>query len=70
MDLKIWSHKSDRVFKFQKKAVRLINNSRNNAHTAPLFKYNKILKLRDMCALQETTGHGCTAGFQFLLQIA
>lgn len=51
--LQIWGHKSDRVFKFQKKAVRLINNSRYNAHTAPLFKYNKILKLRDMCALQD-----------------
>ena len=41
--------------KLQKKAVRIISNSKYNAHTDPLFKILNILKVQvtDLCALQE-----------------
>ena len=39
----------------QKKAIRIINNAKYNAHTAPLFKYSRILplvKIAEMSKLQ------------------
>ena len=36
----------------QKKAVRLIRGAEYNAHTAPLFALNKMLKLEDIYELQ------------------
>ena len=51
--LLIWNKKSEILVKLQKKALRLINNVKYNAHTAPLFKENTILKLEDMCALHD-----------------
>ena len=37
----------DRIFKIQKNALRIITKSGFNAHTNPLFKELKILKLGD-----------------------
>ena len=49
----LWGHVSDRVFKIQKKMVRIISNSRYNAHTEPLFKRLKLLKVIHLCSLHE-----------------
>jgi len=37
----------------QKKAVRIIAGEKYNAHTEPIFKKFKILKVSDLCTLQE-----------------
>jgi hypothetical protein len=34
----LWGHAGDKIFKLQKKAVRLILNRKYNAHSEPLFK--------------------------------
>ena len=41
-----------RLNKLQKKSIRIICNAKYNAHTDPLFKELKILKLNDMFQLQ------------------
>ena len=51
--LLVWGHKSGRIFKVQKKAVRSLTLSRYNAHTDPLFKSLKILIVQDMYNQQE-----------------
>ena len=38
----------DRLFKIQKATVRIITNSKYNAHTDPIFRNNKLLKLNDI----------------------
>ena len=43
-----WGMASERLFKFQKKAVRAITNSKYNAHTDPIFKALNLLKLFDL----------------------
>lgn len=43
-----WGLRPNRLFKLQKKAVRIITGSRNKAHTDPLFKKLNILKLDDI----------------------
>ena len=43
-----WGYKSNKILKLQKKAVRVISNSKFNAHTQPLFKSLKILTINDM----------------------
>ena len=48
-----WGTQSDKLVKLQKRAIRTISNSKYNAHTDPLFKCYKILKVTDLCALQE-----------------
>ena len=53
--LLIWGWKSDRLFKLQKRAVRIVTGSKYNAHTSGLFKDLNILKLKDLCALQDYT---------------
>ena len=40
-----WGFKSNRVFALQKKAVRILTCSKYNAHTEPLFKTLKLLKI-------------------------
>ena len=51
--LLLWGCDLDRLFNLQRKALRLINTSKFNAHTEPLFlKYN-LLKLPDLCTLHE-----------------
>ena len=51
--LLLWGTKTDKLFKLQKKAIRLISLSKYNAHTEPIFKKLKILKLSHLCTLHE-----------------
>ena len=46
-----WGNNTNRLFKLQKKAIRLISNSKYNAHTGPLFKTLKCLKIDDIYVL-------------------
>jgi len=50
--IQVWSTcpagQIDQIYKLQKKAVRLISNSKYNAHTQPLFKKLQILPLPDL----------------------
>ncbi len=46
-----WGHKHIALEKLQKKAVRVIACSKYNAHTNPIFKSLKILKLSDLYVL-------------------
>ncbi len=48
-----WGFASDRILKLQKKAVRMISRSKYNAHTDPLFKELKQLKVMDIYKLNE-----------------
>jgi hypothetical protein len=47
-----WGFCSSRIIKLQKKAIRIINRSKYNAHTEPLFKRSKILKFDDLFKLK------------------
>ena len=47
----IWGFESNRLEKLQKKSMRIISCSKYNAHTEPLFKSNRILKMKDMFSL-------------------
>ena len=48
-----WGHNCKRLIKLQKKAIRIISISKYNAHTDPLFKQSRILKLPHILQLQE-----------------
>ena len=48
-----WGYKCDRVIKLQKKALRIIKVSKYNAHTDPLFKKLKLLKVADILKIKE-----------------
>ena len=48
-----WGHNCKRLIKLQKKALRAISISKYNAHTDPLFKKYRILKLHHLLQLQE-----------------
>jgi hypothetical protein len=48
-----WKVKINQIVKLQKKAVRIITGMKYNAHTDPLFKKMKLLKVQDICTLQE-----------------
>ena len=43
-----WGHKSERIMKLQKRAMRLITRSKYNSHTEPLYKELKCLKASDI----------------------
>ena len=43
-----WGFKSDRIFKLQKRAARIITCSKYNAHTEPLLKTLNLLKIEDI----------------------
>ena len=43
-----WGLKPNRLFKLQKKAIRIICKTKYNSHSDPLFKKLKILKLSDI----------------------
>ena len=43
-----WGSQSHLLSKIQKKCIRITTNSRYNAHTEPLFKKHKLLKLDDI----------------------
>ncbi len=46
----VWGNSSavSNLFTLQKRAIRIINHKKYRAHTEPLFKINKILKLTDL----------------------
>ena len=43
----VWGYNTDRLFKLQKRAVRVISKSKFNAHTNLLFQNLEILKIGD-----------------------
>lgn len=47
----IWGVKSKNLYKIQKKAIRILTNSKFNQHTSRLFKQQKILKINDLFTL-------------------
>ena len=47
----MWGFAHEKLFKIQKNAVRIITNSKFNAHTSPIFKNLKILKIEDIFKL-------------------
>ena len=46
--LMAWGFNCNRLYTLQKKAIRIISQSKYNAHTSPLFKKLKLLKLQDL----------------------
>jgi hypothetical protein len=48
-----WGYQCERVIKLQKKSIRILSLSKYNAHTEPLFKELKLLKVNDILRLQE-----------------
>ena len=48
-----WGYKCDRITKIQKRAIRLINLSKYNAYTEPIFKQFKLLKVNHILQMQE-----------------
>ena len=49
----VWVFSCNRIFKLQKKAIRITYLTKYNAHTEPLFKKLKILNVTDMLKLHE-----------------
>ena len=47
-----WGFEWDRISKLQKRALRIMTNSRYNAHTEPLFKQLYLLKVKDIFDVQ------------------
>ena len=43
-----WGFQHNRVFKLQKRAMRIVSLSEYNAHTEPIFKRLNILKVKDL----------------------
>ncbi len=48
-----WGFQCARLTKLQKKIIRIQSRSKYNAHTEPIFKELKLLKLEDILKLQE-----------------
>ena len=48
-----WGTNYKRLFTLQKKALRIIELSKYNAHTEPIFKKHKLLKLEDIHTLHQ-----------------
>ncbi len=48
-----WGHDCKRIFKLQKKSVRIISVRKYNAHTEPIFKDLNFLKIGDIYTLNE-----------------
>ena len=44
----LWGFEANNIFNLQKKAIRIITKSHYLAHTEPLFKREKILKIQDI----------------------
>ena len=49
----VWGQNYKRIFKLQKRVMRIITCSKYNAHSEPFFKELKLLKLEDIHKLQE-----------------
>ena len=47
-----WGYSCKRIFLLQKKAVRIVNLSSYRAHTEPIFKTLKLLKVEDILKIQ------------------
>ena len=47
-----WGFEWNRIFKLQKRALRIMTNSKYNAHTEPLFKELEMLKVSDIFDVQ------------------
>ena len=47
-----WGFEWYRISKLQKRALRIMTNSRYNAHTEPLFQQLHLLKVRDIFEIQ------------------
>ena len=47
-----WGFEWDRISKLQKRALRIMTNSKYNAHTDPLFKQLHLLKVKDIFDVQ------------------
>ena len=59
----VWGFNVPRLFKLQKKAVRVLSSSKYNAHTDPLFKQYGILKIKDILHLKcLKLSHRCENG--------
>ena len=52
-----WGYASSQLLTLQKKAIRVMTNSKLNTHTSPLFKTNKILYINDMFKLKNLKMH-------------
>ena len=50
-----WGHQAKRLNLIKKRAVRILTASKYNSHTEPLFKQSNILKVSDICTLNEIT---------------
>ncbi len=48
-----WGYQCDRLAKLQKLLVRIVSTSKYNAHTEPIFKTLKSLKVKNILKLQE-----------------
>lgn len=48
----IWGKECGKLLKLQKRAVRIITSSKYNAHSSPLFRKLELLKVHDLCELQ------------------
>ncbi len=46
-----WDYKCERITKLQKRIVRILNISKYNAHTEPIFKTLRLLKVNDILKL-------------------
>ena len=44
----LWGHKSSRLVKLQKKAIRVLSKSKYNAHTEPILKKESLLSIDDI----------------------
>ena len=49
----VWGFKNSKILKLQKKAIRIICSKKSNAHTDPLFKNLKLLKLNDIFTISK-----------------
>ena len=47
-----WGYDFNRIFKLQKRALRIMTCSKYNAHTDPIFKKLKLLKIQDIFNVQ------------------
>ena len=47
-----WGFEWDRISKLHKRSLRIMTNSRYNAHTEPLFKQLHLLKVKDIFEIQ------------------
>ncbi len=48
-----WGYHCERIIKLQKKAVRIVSLSKYNAHSEPILKELRLLKVTDILKLQE-----------------